>query len=136
MKQTAAALNLFVPSDSKASSPFVSSFVTGLVFSPLLNVFRMLQLGRIRGERYAALVRFFFTPAGARLYVHNTLLFAPGQGLGMMACFGSKDFLIPFLGGYKPPRKDLWGAFVHCAKLAAIAGPAVAVVETTVAVVR
>jgi hypothetical protein len=100
MKQTVAALNLFVPSDLKASSPFLSSFVTGLVFSPLLNVFRMLQLGRIRGERYPALVRFFFTPAGARLYVHNTLLFAPGQGLGMMACFGSKDFLIPFLGGY------------------------------------
>eukprot|EP00959_Pyramimonas_sp_CCMP1952_P042362 886041-Pyramimonas_sp.AAC.1 len=69
-------------------------------FSPILNVPRMLQLGRLSGLSYPqAFQSTFMTGAGLKGYVQNTMIFAPGEGFRMMMCFGTKDFLMPKIGG-------------------------------------
>lgn len=36
---------------------------------------------------------------GLKGYGQNTLVFGPGEGFRMMMCFGTKDFLMPQIGG-------------------------------------
>jgi hypothetical protein len=52
MKQMASSLNLYVPQQYREEYPFLSNFAIGVGFSPLLNLPRMLQLGRIGGQSY------------------------------------------------------------------------------------
>jgi len=52
MKQMAASLNLYVPSQYRESNPFACSFAVGMCFAPILNIPRMFQLGRISGLSY------------------------------------------------------------------------------------
>lgn len=52
MKQMASSLNLYVPQQYREEYPFMSNFAIGVGFSPLLNLPRMLQLGRIGGQSY------------------------------------------------------------------------------------
>jgi hypothetical protein len=135
MKAMAAQLNLTVPSDLRRDYPFLCSFAVGMGFSPILNVPRMLQLGRISGGSYPEIVRnLFTTSAGLKSYAQNTMLFGPGEGLRMMMCFGLKDWLLPRVGGAVDPD-TLSSVTGHATKMALIAGPTVALVETTAALV-
>lgn len=52
MKQMATSMNLYVPGEFRAAYPFMSNFAVGLGFSPILNIPRMMQLGRISGLTY------------------------------------------------------------------------------------
>lgn len=132
MKSMATALNLYVPADLRDKSPFLCSFGVGFVFSPILNVPRMFQLGKIAGDPYPkTFVSLFTTFGGLQKYAANTLMFAPGEALRMMLCFGTKDFLMPHIGGKEDPR-DL-NIPLFSLKMALIAGPLVSVVETTAA---
>ncbi|CAD7929163.1 unnamed protein product [Amoebophrya sp. A25] len=129
MKIMATALNLYVPPDWRESNPFGCAFAVGFGFSPLLNVPRMFQLGKIAGDSYPQTFRNFFTSfGGLQKYAANTAMFAPGEGLRMMMCFGTKDFIMPRIGGKEDPRSV--SIPVHCAKMSAIAGPVVALIET------
>ncbi|KAG8470247.1 hypothetical protein KFE25_008668 [Diacronema lutheri] len=131
MKGTASTLNLLIPHELRQQSPFTASFFTGLFASPVFNVPRMLQMAKINGERYpAAAHRLFTTAQGLRTYAHNTALFAPGEGLRMMLCFGSKDFLVPFMKPHGQPCSEAQVA-ARAATLAMLIGPTVAMVEST-----
>lgn len=138
MKQMATAMNLYVPGEFRAAYPFLSNAAMGVVFSPVLNVPRMLQLGRISGGSYPEVFkRTFMTSEGLKGYVANTAMFGPGEGFRMMMCFGTKDWLMPQIGG-KADAKEVHkgeGIPLYTAKMAMIAGPIVAAVETTSAVV-
>mmetsp|Transcript_25935 Transcript_25935/g.35804 ORF Transcript_25935/g.35804 Transcript_25935/m.35804 type:complete len:285 (-) Transcript_25935:152-1006(-) len=138
MKQMATSLNLYVPGDFRAAYPFASNFAIGVGFSPILNVPRMLQLGRISGLSYPeAIKRTFMTTEGLKGYAQNTVLFGPGEGFRMMMCFGTKDFLMPKIGGGEDAHliHQSIGIPLHTGKMAMIAGPLVAAVETTSALV-
>lgn len=133
MKVTATTLNLFIPQEMRERGPFTASFVSGLLFSPVFNVFRMLQLAKLNGENYpTAIRRIYFTRDGLRSYLGNTAIFGPGEALRTMFCFGTKDFLVPFARGrdYRPPRSEAQVAG-NAAYLSAVVGPLVSVVETT-----
>lgn len=83
--------------------------------------------------RYPEVAKSLFTSvAGLKTYASNTLMFAPGEGLRMMLCFGTKDFLMPRIGGLANPN-EIGSIPLYTAKMALIAGPAVALVETTAA---
>lgn len=138
MKQMATALNLYVPSEFKTEYPFLSNAAVGLGFSPILNIPRMMQLGRISGLSYPQVIKkTFMTGEGLKGYASNTMVFGPGEGFRMMMCFGTKDFLMPKIGGKADAHEVHAGMGIplHTAKMAAIAGPFVAAVETTSAVV-
>lgn len=105
MKSMAAQLNLYVPAEYRKDSPFLCSAAVGVGFAPILNVPRMLQLGRISGLKYPEIAKnLFTTSAGFKTYLQNTMIFAPGEGLRMMMCFGTKDFLFPRIGGTVDPN--------------------------------
>jgi len=135
MKGTAASLNLFTPQEMRDTSPFLSNFVCGLTFAPVLNAPRMLQLAKINGESYgSASRRLFTTAAGWRTFAQNTALFAPGEALRMMMCFGTKDFLKPLVSSsYSEPATDAGSVLRRAAWLSAMVGPMVSVVETSAA---
>lgn len=138
MKQLATSLNLYVPGEFRAEYPFLSNAAVGVGFSPILNIPRMLQLGRIGGLSYPEAIKSnFMTSAGFKGYLQNTAIFAPGEGFRMMMCFGTKDFLMPKIGGKEDAHmiNETIGIPTHTAKMAAIAGPSVAAVETTAALV-
>jgi hypothetical protein len=100
MKQIATSLNLYVPAEFKNDYPFMSAFAVGMGFSPILNIPRMMQLGRLSGLSYPqAFQSTFMTGAGLKGYAQNTMMFGPGEGFRMMMCFGTKDFLMPRIGG-------------------------------------
>lgn len=133
MKQMATTLNLYVPQDFREKQPFLASFAVGVGFSPLLNIPRMLQLGRVGGQTYPQVARGLFTSvAGLKTYASNTVMFAPGEGLRMMMCFGTKDFIKPLIGGTADPS-EIGSIPLFAGKMALIAGPTVAAVETTAA---
>lgn len=133
MKQMAATLNLYVPQDLRENNPFLCSFAVGVGFSPILNIPRMLQLGRVGGERYPDIAKnLFMTSSGMKTFATNTAMFAPGEGLRMMMCFGMKDFIMPKIGGKADPE-TVGSIPLYTGKMALIAGPAVALVETTFA---
>jgi hypothetical protein len=136
MKGMASTMNLFIPAELRAMGPFTASLVTGFVCSPLLNAARMLQMAKINGERYpAAARRLFTTGAGLRTYANNTAMFAPGEALRMMLCFGTKDFLAPLVDSDSKPapqsRAEVAG---RAARLAVMIGPVVAIVESSASV--
>lgn len=134
MKMMATGLNLYVPPEWRESNPFACAFGVGFAFSPLLNVPRMFQLQKIGGNPYpATLSSFFMSGSGLLKYGQNTAMFAPGEGLRMMMCFGTKDYLMPQIGGKEDPRNVTIP--LHCGKMAFIAGPLVSLVETTFALV-
>mmetsp|Transcript_11897 Transcript_11897/g.14150 ORF Transcript_11897/g.14150 Transcript_11897/m.14150 type:complete len:283 (-) Transcript_11897:568-1416(-) len=138
MKQMATSLNLYVPGEFREAYPFLSNMAVGVGFSPILNVPRMLQLGRIGGQSYPEVIKStFMTSAGFKGYLQNTMIFAPGEGFRMMMCFGTKDFLMPKIGGKEDAHEVHAGVGipVHTGKMALIAGPSVAAVETTAALV-
>mmetsp|Transcript_41601 Transcript_41601/g.79668 ORF Transcript_41601/g.79668 Transcript_41601/m.79668 type:complete len:263 (-) Transcript_41601:76-864(-) len=133
MKQMATTLNLYVPPDFREKNPFLASFLVGAGFSPILNIPRILQLGRISGERYPETAKSLFTSfGGLRTYAMNTAMFAPGEGLRMMMCFGTKDFLMPKIGGKTDPG-NVDSIPLYAGRMSLIAGPSVAAVETTFA---
>lgn len=135
MKQIATTLNLYVPQEFRQESPFLSAFAVGAGFSPILNVPRMLQLGRVGGQRYPEIAKnLFTTSAGLKTYATNTMMFAPGEGLRMMMCFGMKDWIMPRIGGKADPE-TVGSIPMYTLSMAAIAGPAVSCVETTFALV-
>merc|ERR1711907_103577 len=136
MKQIAASLNLYVPSDLREKYPFASAFCVGMGFSPILNIPRMFQLGRISGLSYPQIAKQTFMSAeGLKVYAQNTAMFAPGEGLRMMMCFGMKDWIMPRIGGKADPHHvhNTDGIAWYTMKMAIIAGPCVAAVETTFA---
>eukprot|EP00658_Telonema_sp_P-2_P024002 TRINITY_DN1962_c0_g1_i6.p1 TRINITY_DN1962_c0_g1~~TRINITY_DN1962_c0_g1_i6.p1 ORF type:complete len:261 (+),score=70.00 TRINITY_DN1962_c0_g1_i6:219-1001(+) len=136
MKQIAASLNLYVPQEIRQEYPFASAFGVGVCFSPILNVPRMMQLGRISGNSYPETFRnTFMSGSGLKAYAQNTAMFAPGEGLRMMMCFGMKDWIMPRIGGKADAHEvqATTGVALYTAKMACIAGPAVAAVETTFA---
>lgn len=131
MKGGASTLNLFTPDELRERGPFTASLATGFLFSPALNVPRILQIAKINGERYpAAALRLFTTAAGLRTYAYNTALFAPGEALRMMLCFGSKDFLVPFLRPSGQAESEAQAAG-RAATMAVMIGPVVAVIESS-----
>jgi hypothetical protein len=77
------------------------------------------------------------TAQGWKGYASNTMVFGPGEGFRMMMCFGTKDFLMPKIGGKANAQTVHAGIGIplHTAQMALIAGPLVAAVETTSAVV-
>merc|ERR1719208_37245 len=132
MKTMATALNLYVPSEWRESNPFGCAFAVGFGFAPILNVPRVFQLQKVGGNSYpATLKEFFMSGSGLVKYCQNTAMFAPGEGLRMMMCFGTKDFLMPRIGGKADPREI--NIPMKSAWMAAIAGPSVALVETAFA---
>lgn len=134
MKGMATVLNLYVPAEFRESSPFACAFAVGFGFSPILNVPRMLQLQKIAGDSYPkTFVNLFTSLGGLQRYGANTIMFAPGEGLRMMMCFGTKDWIMPKIGGKEDPRSV--NIPMHTLKMACIAGPAVSMVETTAALV-
>lgn len=134
MKTMATGMNLYVPPEWRESNPFGCAFAVGFCFSPILNIPRIFQLQKIGGHRYpATLGNFFGSFAGLVKYGQNTAMFAPGEGLRMMTCFGTKDFLMPRIGGKRDPREINIPMF--SAQMALIAGPMVSMVETTFALV-
>lgn len=133
MKQIATTLNLYVPQDFREKHPFGAAFAVGLCFSPILNIPRVFQLGKIGGETYPQVFKNYFTnPAGLKNYASNTLMFGPGEGLRMMMCFGCKDFIMPKIGGKTDPA-TIPNIPTYAGSMALIAGPIVAAVETTFA---
>ncbi|CAD7941242.1 unnamed protein product [Amoebophrya sp. A120] len=132
MKILATAMNLYVPPEWREQNPFGCAFGIGFGFSPILNIPRIFQLGKIAGDTYPATFRNFFCSfSGLQKYAANTAMFAPGEGLRMMVCFGTKDWMMPKIGGKEDPRSvSIPG---HCASMAAVAGPTVALVETVFA---
>ena len=95
----------YVPPDWRESNPFGCAFAVGFGFSPILNVPRIFQLGKIAGDAYPVTFRNFFTSGtGLMKYATNTAMFAPGEGLRMMVCFGTKDYMMPKIGGKEDPR--------------------------------
>jgi len=132
MKILQTTTNLYIPSEWRKEYPFLSNFLLGVGLSPLFNIPRVLQLGKVSGATYPNTFRsFFMSFRGWGSYLHNTAIFGPGEGLRMMTCFGMKDWLLPQLD--KDPTL-VTNALVHTARMSAIAGPLVALVETTVAV--
>merc|ERR1712100_756171 len=126
MKQMATTMNLYVPQDIRAAYPFASAFGVGLCFSPILNIPRVFQLGKIAGHSYPETAKTYFTSAkGLQMYASNTAIFGPGEGLRMMMCFGFKDFLMPKIGGQKDVH-TIDNIPMYAGSMAAIAGPAVA----------
>merc|ERR1719356_2379733 len=61
MKQIATTLNLYVPGEIRAEYPFASAFAVGLGFSPILNIPRVFQLGKIGGVSYPQSAKQYFT---------------------------------------------------------------------------
>merc|ERR1711862_208836 len=61
-------------------------------------------------------------------------MFAPGEELRMMMCFGTKDWIMPKIGGKADPE-TVGSIPLYTGKMALIAGPSVAFVETTAALV-
>lgn len=135
MKQMATSLNLYVPQEYRESSPFLCAFAVGAGFSPLLNIPRMFQLGRVGGQSYPEILRStFMTGAGLKNYATNTAMYAPGEGLRMMMCFGTKDWMMPKIGG-KVDVETVANIPLYTGQMALIAGPSVAGIETTFALV-
>lgn len=132
MKQMATTLNLYVPQEIRAEYPFASAFAVGLCFSPILNIPRMFQLGKVGGVSYPQTMKQLSSAEGMKGYVKNTVIFGPGEGLRMMMCFGCKDFIMPKIGG-QADVNELPSIPMHAGKMALIAGPAVALVETVFA---
>lgn len=133
MKQMATTLNLYVPGEVRESYPFASAFAVGLCFSPILNIPRVFQLNKIGGISYPQTFNQYFTSAaGIKSYAQNTMLFGPGEGLRMMMCFGTKDFLMPKIGGKKDVH-EIDNIPMYAGSMSLIAGPCVAVIETTFA---
>ena len=64
MKAMATGLNLYVPAEFRESNPFACAFAVGFGFSPILNVPRIFQLGKIGGDSYPQTFRKFFTSGG------------------------------------------------------------------------
>lgn len=132
MKILQTTTNLYIPSEWRKEYPFMSNFLLGVGLSPLFNIPRVLQLGKVSGASYPQTFRsFFMSVDGLKSYAHNTAIFGPGEGLRMMTCFGLKDWLLPKLD--KDPSQ-VASPLLHTARMASIAGPIVAFVETTVAV--
>ena len=105
----------------------------GLGFSPILNIPRVFQLGKIAGVSYPQTAKQYFTSAaGIKSYASNTAIFGPGEGLRMMMCFGFKDYLMPKIGGKKDVN-EISSIPMWAGSMALIAGPCVALVETTFA---
>jgi len=135
MKVLATTTNLYIPSEWRRDYPFLSNFLLGVGLSPLFNIPRVLQLGKVSGASYPDTFRSFFTTsAGLKSYAQNTAIFGPGEGVRMAMCFGMKDFLLPKLGGDVDPT-TVSSPLLHTGKMAAIAGPIVALVETSAAFV-
>lgn len=135
MKVLATTTNLYVPSEWRRDHPFLSNFALGVGLAPLYNFPRMLQLGKVSGAAYPDTFRsLFMSKAGLKSYAENTALWGPGEGFRMCVCFGLKDFLMPQLGGDVHPDA-VASPITHTARMAAIAGPIVALVETTAAFV-
>lgn len=132
MKQMATTLNLYVPQEIRKDYPFASAFAVGLVFSPILNIPRMFQLGKVGGVSYPQTLKQLGTSEGAMGFAKNTAIFGPGEGLRMMMCFGCKDFIMPKIGG-QADVNTLESIPMHAGGMALIAGPAVALVETVFA---
>jgi len=133
MKQMAATLNLYVPAEYRDSNPFLCSFAVGLGFSPILNIPRVFQLGKISGDTYPTIFKSYFGSAeGFKRYASNTMMFGPGEGLRMMMCFGGKDYLMPRIGGKTDPT-TLSSVPLYAGKMALVAGPTIAAIETTFA---
>merc|ERR1711934_159550 len=133
MKQMATTLNLYVPQDLRTNYPFAMAFAVGLGFSPILNIPRVFQLGKIGGVSYPQTFKDYFSSAqGLKNYASNTIIFGPGEGLRMMMCFGCKDWLMPRVGGSKDV-KEISSIPAYAGQMALIAGPIVAAVETTFA---
>lgn len=133
MKQIAATLNLYVPQELRQEQPFLCSFAVGVAFAPILNIPRMFQLGRVAGQSYPEIGRnVFMSASGLKSYAANTFMFAPGEGLRMMMCFGTKDWIMPRIGGKADPEK-VGSIPLYTGSMALIAGPSVAFIETTAA---
>jgi len=133
MKQMATTLNLYVPQEFREESPFIAAFLVGLCFSPILNIPRVFQLGKISGVSYPQSAKDYFGSAqGLKQYASNTAIFGPGEGLRMMMCFGCKDFLMPKIGG-KTDVNTISSIPSYAGSMALVAGPIVAAVETTFA---
>merc|ERR1719412_42141 len=129
MKTMATGLNLYVPPEYRESNPFGCAFAVGFGFAPILNIPRVFQLQKVGGDPYPTTLKdFFLSGSGLMKYGQNTAMFAPGEGLRMMMCFGTKDFLMPRLGGKEDPRE--LNIPMKSGTMAMIAGPSVAFVET------
>lgn len=134
-KTLATVSNLYIPSEWRRDYPFLSNFFLGVGLSPLYNIPRVLQLGKVSGATYPNTFRSsFMSLPGLKSYAMNTAIWGPGEGLRMMMCFGMKDFLLPRLGGDTHPDQ-VSNPLLHTARMAGIAGPTVAFVETTFAFV-
>lgn len=133
MKILATTTNLYIPSEWRRDHPFTMNFLLGLGLSPLFNIPRVLQLGKVSGASYPETFRsFFMTGAGLKAYAQNTAIFGPGEGVRMAMCFGTKDYLLPRLGGDVDPT-TIASPLLHTLRMASIAGPVVALVETSAA---
>jgi len=132
MKAMATAMNLYVPAEWRESNPFGMAFAVGFGFAPILNIPRVFQLQKIGGNAYPTTLKdFFMSGSGLMKYGQNTAMFAPGEGLRMMMCFGTKDFLMPRIGGKEDPRE--LNIPIKSGTMALLAGPSVAFVETVFA---
>ena len=132
-KGFSASLNLLVPREVKDQSPFAASAAAGFAFAPVLNAFRILQLGKINMVSYQRTCLSYASPAGLAKFAKNTALFAPGEAVRMMTCFGTKDALMNLMPArLRAPPATAAGVAERSLLLAAALGPAVAVVETSV----
>lgn len=132
MKQTASTLNLLVPQDWRAESPYLCNAVVGCLATPILNVPRALQLGKVDGIAYPQTFRSFFLSgsSGYRKYALNTMMFMPGEVLGYWIIgFGMKDWLAPMLGLNQDPREI--NVPLQSLKMGLIAAPLIGAIETT-----
>jgi len=127
--------NLCIPREWRHDYPFLSNLALGVGLAPLYNFPRVFQMGKVSGARYPETFRsLFMSVPGLKSYAQNTALWAPGEALRMCVCFGLKDFLLPKLGGdVHPDTVD--SPIMHTGRMAAIAGPTVALFETTSAFV-
>jgi len=133
MKIMATAANLYIPVEFREAYPFLSNFAVGAGLSPLFNIPRVFQLNKISGTPYPQTLKStFLSVKGLKGYAHNTLLWGPGEGFRMMICFGCKDWIMPRIGGNADPTQVT--PSLHTFKMALIAGPSIALVESTVAV--
>ena len=61
MKILATTTNLYIPSQWRQELPFLSNFALGLGLSPIFNIPRVLQLGKVSGSSYPQIFNVFFT---------------------------------------------------------------------------
>ena len=102
------------------------------------NAFRIMQLGKINKWGYARTFRDYTSLRGLRSFGKNTALFAPGEALRMMMCFGTKDALVSLApaslrdSSGSGSGAGALGVVGRAALLASVVGPCVALVESTV----